>query len=95
VLCCKDKGEWRYSCTILDLGTRLEVSGQLHTLATLPQGKDPRFPLDRTLGESQSWSGHCGQEKNLDSARNQTPAIQPVAILTELSCVNILMSAQN
>jgi hypothetical protein len=24
-----------------------------------PQGKSPWYPLDRRLGELQSWSGHC------------------------------------
>jgi hypothetical protein len=29
-------GEWRYSSTILDPGTGMEVSGQLHVPAALP-----------------------------------------------------------
>jgi hypothetical protein len=33
--------EWRHSFIILDLGTRWEVSGQLHAPATLPPGKEP------------------------------------------------------
>jgi hypothetical protein len=27
----------------------MEVSGQLHTPATLPPGKEPRYPLDRNI----------------------------------------------
>jgi hypothetical protein len=29
-----------------------------------PRGKDPRYPLDRKLGEPQSRSGHRGYRKN-------------------------------
>jgi hypothetical protein len=61
------------------------VSGQLHALADLPQGKSPRYPLDRRLGGPQSRYGRCGEEENLAPAGNRTPAVQPVAIPTELS----------
>jgi hypothetical protein len=30
----------------------------------LPPGKEPRYPLDRRLGDLQSWSGHRGLKKN-------------------------------
>jgi hypothetical protein len=36
----------------------MEVSGQLH-----PQGKSPRYPLDRRLGEPQSRFGRGGEEQ--------------------------------
>jgi hypothetical protein len=42
----------------------MEVSGQLHALATLPPGKEPLVPLDRSLGGPQSRSGRSGEEKN-------------------------------
>jgi hypothetical protein len=42
----------------------MEVSGQLHAPAALPQGKSPRYPLDRRLGGPQSRSGRGGEEKN-------------------------------
>jgi hypothetical protein len=42
----------------------MEVSGQLHDLAALPPEKDPRYPLDRWMGEPQSRSGHGVEEKN-------------------------------
>jgi len=42
----------------------MEVSGQPHALATLPQGKSPWYPLYRRLGGAQSWSGHSVKEKN-------------------------------
>jgi hypothetical protein len=58
-------GEEVYLLLILDLGTRLGgrggVSGQGHAVAAIyTRGKDPRYPLDRRLGGSQSWSGHRG-----------------------------------
>jgi hypothetical protein len=41
----------------------MEVCGELQALADLPpQGKSPRYQLDRRLGESQSRSGRCGKE---------------------------------
>jgi hypothetical protein len=55
-------GERRYSSysyltSALDGG----VSGQRHAPAALyPRGKDPRYPLDRTLGGPQSRSGRSG-----------------------------------
>jgi len=42
----------------------MEVSGQLHNLATYPQGKSSWYPLDRRLGWHQSHSGRGGEEKN-------------------------------
>jgi hypothetical protein len=38
----KTYGEWKYSYIILDLGTTVEVNGQLHVLAALLLGKEPR-----------------------------------------------------
>jgi hypothetical protein len=52
------------------------MSGQRHALAALPPGKEPRYPLDRSLGGPQSRSGRRGEEKN----SNSDPAVvQPVA----------------
>jgi hypothetical protein len=55
----------------------MEMSGQLCTLAALPQGKSPQYQLDRLYGP-QSQSSHSGEEIPIP-ARNQTPAVQPVA----------------
>jgi hypothetical protein len=56
----------------------MEVSGQLY-----PQGKSPRYPLDRRLCESQSRCGRGG-EKKIPSPRQEsnprTPIVQPVGI---------------
>jgi hypothetical protein len=49
---------------ILDPRHEMEVTGQLHTPAALPQGKSPRYPQDRRLGGPQSLSGRGGEEKN-------------------------------
>jgi hypothetical protein len=58
----------------------MEVSGQLHALATLPQGKSPWYPLDRRLGEPQNRSGRGGEENNSQPLpRLEPPIIQPVA----------------
>jgi hypothetical protein len=42
----------------------MELSGQLHALATLPQGKSQMYQLDRRLGGPQRQYGRCGEEKN-------------------------------
>jgi hypothetical protein len=59
----------------------MEVSGQLHDPAALPQGKSHWYPLDRKLGESQNRSGRGGEEKNSQSLPGlELPIIQPVAL---------------
>jgi hypothetical protein len=42
----------------------MEVNGQLHAPAALPQGKEPLVPLDRRLAGPQSCFGRGGEEKN-------------------------------
>ena len=56
----------------------MEVSGQRHAPATLcpsphPLGKEPRYPLNRSLDGTQSGSGRFGEQKNL----LPLPAIEP------------------
>jgi hypothetical protein len=51
----------------------MEVSGQFHAPAALPQGKGPWYPLDRRLGGPQSRSGRGGEEKN----SRPLPRIEP------------------
>jgi hypothetical protein len=65
-------GTWKYSSTILDLGTRWRLVASF-----TPQPLCPRYPLDRRLGGSQNRSGRCWEKSC--TARNQTRAIQPVA----------------
>jgi hypothetical protein len=48
-----DNGESSYGSYSLLTSAIVGVSGQRHALAALyPQGKDSRYPLDRTLGGS-------------------------------------------
>jgi hypothetical protein len=44
-------------------------------------GKHPQYPLNRTLGVPQSWSGHFGEEKNLLPLLGSEPwpVHQPIA----------------
>jgi hypothetical protein len=85
----RNMGEWRYSSTILSLGTRWRwvVSFMLQPLQ--PWGKSSRFLLDRRLGEPQSWAGRYAVEKNLTPARNQTPATLPL-VLSPQSVIKLL-----
>jgi hypothetical protein len=60
----------------------MEVSNQLHALASLPPGKEknPLYPLDRMLGGPQGRSGHGGEDKNSQPLPGiEPPIIQPVA----------------
>jgi hypothetical protein len=69
----------------------MEVSGQLHTPATLALRKEPLIPMDRRLGGPQSRSGRGGEEKNsqlppgIEPQNPDHPARSLVAIPTELS----------
>jgi hypothetical protein len=53
------------------------MSGQLHALTTLPQGKNPWYPLDRRLSGPQSRSGRGGEEKN---SLSPLPGLEPLII---------------
>jgi hypothetical protein len=58
----------------------MKVSGQFHTPAALPQGKSPRYPLDRRLSGPQSRSGRGSEEKNSQLLPGiELPIIQPIA----------------
>jgi len=60
----------------------VEVSGQLHVPATLPQGKSPWYPMDMRLGELQSWSGCNGEKKNSYPLPGlEPPIIQPIRVV--------------
>jgi hypothetical protein len=49
---------------IFYLDTRWRWVVRFTHLPLYPQGKNPRYPLDRRLGGPQSWSGRGGEEKN-------------------------------
>jgi hypothetical protein len=67
-------GEWRYSFTTLDFGTRWSAS-RLGGLVL--GGKTPSF--DRRVGGPQSRSGRCG-EKTIVPAGSQTQFVQAGAL---------------
>jgi len=51
----------------------VDVSGQIHTLATLPRGINSRYPLSRRVSELQCQYGRfVGKEKSLAYASNRT-----------------------
>jgi hypothetical protein len=60
----------------------MEVSGELHTPATLPQRKEPPwYALDRRLGGPQSHSG-CGGEEMKKSNK-------PLSLFNYTSIINV------
>jgi hypothetical protein len=75
----------------------MEASGQLHVTTVYPQGKEPRKPLDRILGEPQSQFRPYGREKKL----LPLPGIEPrffghlacslVTKISRLRIVDVLM----
>jgi hypothetical protein len=80
-------GECSYNSTILDLENRWRCVFSFTSMALSLLGNNPRYYLYRRLGGTQSLSGRYGEEKNLASAENRTPADKPVARCnpTELS----------
>jgi hypothetical protein len=55
----------RYSSIILDLGSRWRWVISFTPWPLYPQGKSPRYPLDRWLARPQNRCGRCGVEKRL------------------------------
>jgi hypothetical protein len=58
---------------IPDLGTRWKWVVSFTTRPLYPQGKSPRYPLDRRLGGPQSRSGRGGEKKNSQSPSGIEP----------------------
>jgi hypothetical protein len=58
-------GEWRYNTIILDLGTRWKYVVSLTPRPLYLLGRNPRCPLNRSLGGLQGRYGRCGAEKIL------------------------------
>jgi hypothetical protein len=77
------KAYWESGCIaprILDLGTIRRWVVSFTPRPLYPQGKSPRYSLDRRLGGPQSRSGRGGEEKNSHSLPGLEPSIiQPIA----------------
>jgi hypothetical protein len=67
-------GQWTYRSTFSWPLHWLEVGGQLHALAALPQRKCPSACLDSRLGRPQNLPGQCGGQNIL---KTRTPTHQP------------------
>jgi hypothetical protein len=75
----RHEGIWVSGCRepqFLDLGTSWRWAVRITTRPLCPRGKSPRYPLDRRLGEPQSRSGRCCEEKILYLSATRTPASQ-------------------
>jgi hypothetical protein len=57
--------DWRFSSTILDLGTRKGLLVSFTITQLYSHWKETRYPLDRRLGGPQRKSGRCGAGRNL------------------------------
>jgi hypothetical protein len=73
--------EWRYSSTIVDLG-----SGKSRVVSFVPsapylRGNFPMFLLDMRLGGPQSRSRHRGEEKHLSYVGTLSPTLNSVAVV--------------
>jgi hypothetical protein len=72
-------GDWRYSSTIRELGTRWRYLVNFTPRPRYPHRNHPQYQLYRRLGGPQSWSGCWSRQKSLTPARNRTPGVQPIA----------------
>jgi hypothetical protein len=70
--------EWRYSFTILDLGTRLRLMVSFTPRQLYSRRNCPLYPMDMRLDGPQDWSGRW-EEKNLAPVGMRTPVVQPIA----------------
>jgi hypothetical protein len=66
---------WKYSSTILDLGTKGRSVVSFTPQPLYPLEKSLRYSLDGRQVEPQSGYEHCGEEKYLVPAGNQTPSL--------------------
>jgi hypothetical protein len=68
----------------------MEVNGQLHDLEAFSLGKNPWYPLDRSLGGPESRAQHGGGEKNSQPLPGlEHPIIQPVSRLQQIVYANL------
>jgi hypothetical protein len=56
------------------------VSGQLHDIAVLPQGKSPQYPLVRKLGGPQSHYGYDDDDDDDDGGGGEKNSHPPLGI---------------
>jgi hypothetical protein len=69
-------GKWRYSATILDLGTIFEVTGFLYALVALPPGKVTTVPIELESGWPPTVSLDVVEKKKPFHTGNRTPNVQ-------------------
>jgi hypothetical protein len=72
-------GDGGTTTCILNLSTRLEVSGQLQVLATLPWGKSPGIHWIGDWVGPRAGLGVVAKKEIPDPAGNQTSVAQPIA----------------
>jgi hypothetical protein len=83
----KTYGEWRYSSTILDLGTRWRWMVSITPRQLYLQRNNPRYPLYRRLRGPQNRSKCNGEQKNILPLR----AIEFLP-LCRPACLSLLLS---
>jgi hypothetical protein len=70
-------GQWKYSSTIVDLGTRWKCV-QLHALAALSPGKEPPAPIGYEAGWAPEPVWTLWREEKSCTIENRTRVIKPV-----------------
>jgi hypothetical protein len=76
-------GKWRYCSTMLDLDSRLRQVVRFMYQPLYPQRYQLRCPLDRRLDGLQNCCECCGEKKKFLNCRNQTPAVELIAHLSD------------
>jgi len=62
-----------YVCGGIALGTKMEVSGQLHAPVALPWGEKPWYPLDTRLGGPRASLDAVVRRKNFSLFQESNP----------------------
>jgi hypothetical protein len=64
------------------LGTRMEVSGQLHATSVLTEGIEPWCPLDMGTDGRKSRSEHCTETKFCFPYKESNPGLSVVEFVS-------------
>jgi hypothetical protein len=81
--------DWSHSSNILDLGTGWRCAVRFMPQPLYLRAKIPRYHLDRKLGAPRASLEATEKRYYIAVVGNRIPAVQPVAIPTEISRLSV------